>query len=375
MFGKDGIVSVKMNSDDSVVLQAILEHAAYQVFTIVQHGQIYITGTDFWHQALGHSATGYWSNAKDIYADVDILPKRPSHFWCSQCATYNSKEQAHKPVDGPRSKELFDLVHTNVMGPFKVKSMARKKYMISLIDDFTRYAEVNFLFKKSDASRVLQTFCENINTQTKRYPWSFRSDQEGEYINAELTDYFESKDIQHLITTAYSPESNGVAERYDQTLTNIVRPSHDNVPTSLWAEAFNWACYVKNRLPHSALMDETPYEVLFQKKPTISHLHPFYTKCYVHIPEEKWAAASKLDARALEGHFIGYTETTRRFHVYIPSQHKVDTYRQVKFEPSSYTSVDIYTPRPTSNNANQQILPHDHSRPTSPSDQLQYQVT
>jgi len=63
------------------------------------------------------------------------------------------------------------------------------------------------------------------------------------------------------------------------------------------------------------------------------------------------------------------------FRVYIPSQHKVDAYRQVKFEPSSYTSVDIHTPRPTSNNADQQILPHDYPRPTSPSDQLQSEVS
>jgi len=40
MFGKDGIISVKMNSDDSVVLQATLQYDAYQVFPIVQHSQI-----------------------------------------------------------------------------------------------------------------------------------------------------------------------------------------------------------------------------------------------------------------------------------------------------------------------------------------------
>jgi len=233
IFGKDGIISVKMNSDDSVVLQATLEHGAYQVFPIIQHGQIYITGTDFWYQALGHNFTRYWSNAKHIYADGDILPKQLSHFWCFQYATYNSKEQAHKPVDGLRYKKSFDLVHTDLMRPFKVESMGCKKYMISLIDDFTRYAEVNFLFKKSDASCILQAFCEKINTQTKRYPRSFRSDQGGKYINAELTDDFESKGIQHLVTAAYSPESNGVAERYNQTLTNMVRPFLDNVPASL----------------------------------------------------------------------------------------------------------------------------------------------
>jgi len=153
------------------------------------------------------------------------------------------------------------------------------------------------------------------------------------------------------------------------------RPSLDNVPASLWAEAFNWACYIKNRLPHSALMNKTPYEVLFQKKLTISHLRPFYTKYYVYIAEEKRAVGSKLDARALEGHLVGYMETTCIFRVYIPSQHKVDAYRQVKFEPSSYTSSDMHTPRPTSNNADQQILPHGHSQPTSPSDQLQSEVT
>jgi len=75
MFEKDEIISLKMNSDDSVVLQAILKHGAYQVFPIVQHAQIYITSIDFWHQALGYSSTRYWSNAKDIYADGDILPK------------------------------------------------------------------------------------------------------------------------------------------------------------------------------------------------------------------------------------------------------------------------------------------------------------
>jgi len=122
-------------------------------------------------------------------------------------------------------------------------------------------------------------------------------------------------------------------------------------------------------------MDKTPYQVLFQKKPRISHLRPFYTKCYINIPEEKRAAGSKLDARTLEGYLIGYMETTRMFRVYILSQHKVDAYRQVKFEPSSYISINIHTPRPTSNNADQQILPYDYSRPTSPSDQLQSEVT
>jgi len=125
------------------------------------------------------------------------------------------------------------------MGPFKVKCIGGKKYIKFLIDDFTRYAEVNFSFKESDTSRVLQTWCEKIKTQMNRYAQSFHSDQEGEYINTELTNYFESKGIQYLVTATYSHKSNSIVERNNQTLTNMVRPLLDNVPASLWAEAFN----------------------------------------------------------------------------------------------------------------------------------------
>ena len=114
---------------------------------------------------------------------------------------------------------------------------------------------------------------------------------------------------------------------------SIVGPSLDDVPPAPWAEAFNWAAYLKNRLPHSALNGKTPFEALFGIKPTISHLRPFFTKCFVHIPEEKRPAGSKLDARALEGRLVGYTDSGHMFRIYIPSQRKVDTFRQVKFEP------------------------------------------
>jgi len=148
------------------------------------------------------------------------------------------------------------------MGLFKVKSMGYKKCIISLIDDFTKYMEVHFLFKKSDASYVFQTFCEKIKIQIDRYYQSFCSDQGGKHINAELTKYFETKGIQYLIITIYSPESNTIAEHFNQTLVNIVQPSLDYVPISLWAEVFNWACYLKNRLLYSVLIDRTPYEIL-----------------------------------------------------------------------------------------------------------------
>ena len=158
--------------------------------------------------------------------------------------------------------------------------------MLTFVEYKTRYSEVNFLHKKSDASRLIKAFFEKVNTQTQRYPRSFRTDQGGEFVNGELEAYFKEKGITHQQTAAYSHESNGVAERYNQTLSAMVRPALEHALPSLWAEAYNWACYMKNRLPHSALNGITPHEALYNAKPSISYLRPVYTNCYAHIDKE-----------------------------------------------------------------------------------------
>jgi transposase InsO family protein len=145
---------------------------------------------------------------------------------------------------------------------------------MTLINDYSRYTEICFLKKKSDATSHLRRFCERVNTQTGRYPCSVRSDQGGEFVNNEWITYCFEKGIIHEITAAYSPESNGIAERVNLTLANMCRLSLADLPPSLWAEAFNWATYIKNWLPHTALDGKTPYEILYNKLPTISHLRP-----------------------------------------------------------------------------------------------------
>ena len=80
----------------------------------------------------------------------------------------------------------------------------------------------------------------------------------------------------------------------------------------LWAEAAATAVYIRNRLPHSRLPDQTtPYEALHGKKPSIKHLQPFGRRCFMHIPEETRPPGSKLLARSMEGRFVGYTKSNK----------------------------------------------------------------
>ena len=96
------------------------------------------------------------------------------------------------------------------------------------------------------------------------------------------------------------------------------------------------AVYLKNRLPHSAVKDQTPYEVLHGKKPTISHLQLFGTECFVHIPEEARPSGSKLQPRAEKGWFVGYNESTKiSWYTY----HQKDRL----FVPAMFTSLRVIT--------------------------------
>jgi hypothetical protein len=80
----------------------------------------------------------------------------------------------------------------------------------------------------------------------------------------------------------------------------------------LWAEAVNMAAYLKNRLPHKYLPSSTiPFKRFHSKRPTISHLKPFGSKCYVHIQEEEHSSGSKHLPRAREAIIVSYTSSPK----------------------------------------------------------------
>lgn len=92
---------------------------------------------------------------------------------------------------------------------------------------------------------------------------------------------------------------------------------HDQgLPLFLWAEACNTAVYLQNRSLHRALGYMTPEEAFSGKKPNIGHLHIFGCITYSYIPKEK---RTKLEPTAEKGIFVGYSETSKAFQIYIPA--------------------------------------------------------
>ena len=115
-----------------------------------------------------------------------------------------------------------------------------------------------------------------------------------------------------------SPSPNGVAERRNQILKDMVRSmvSNSNLPLSLWSEAMRTTTYVLNWVP-TKTVPKTPFELWKGWKPSLRHVHVWgcLAKARIYNPQKK-----KLDLRTVSGYFIGYAEKSKGYIFYCLSR-------------------------------------------------------
>ena len=151
-------------------------------------------------------------------------------------------------------------------------------------------------------------------------------------MSNEFKKYLEDHGIHHQETTAYTPQQNGVAERMNRTLINLVRSMlhHKDIGKEFWAEALDTAVYVRNRVTSRGLPpNTTPHHLWHDEKPDISHLRVFGSKCWYIIPKEN---LKKLDCRASEAMLLGYAKSKKAYKLWDTSANKVVLSRDVLFD-------------------------------------------
>ena len=97
----------------------------------------------------------------------------------------------------------------------------------------------------------------------------------------------------------------------------------------LWAETTRTFVYMQNISPHRVLGNKTPEEMFLGEKPKVSHLRIFGCPVYIHVPKEK---RSKLELSRRKGIFVGYSESSKAYRVYIPGFKQIETSRDVTFD-------------------------------------------
>jgi len=139
-----------------------------------------------------------------------------------------STQQTHSEPFYPvveRSTEPLQVVHFDLSGEIQVRSLGGSKLWITFIDDYTRFTYVTFLKSKEsqsilDAFRGYQAWAER---RTGKKIKAILTDGGREYLGVRMQ-YLWDTWVQHQPTQRYSPQSNGVAERYNRTMMDMARP-------------------------------------------------------------------------------------------------------------------------------------------------------
>ncbi|GJY60839.1 retrovirus-related pol polyprotein from transposon TNT 1-94 [Tanacetum coccineum] len=226
-----------------------------------------------------------------------------------------SKKKPHKPESEDTNQEKLYLLHMDLCGPMRVASINGKKYILVIVDDYSRFTWVKFLRSKDEAPDFIIKFLKMIQVRLKVTVRRIKTDNGTEFVNQTLREYYEKIDISHETSVARSPQQNGVVERRNRTLIEAARTMliYAKAPLFLWAEAVATTCYTQNRSIIRLRHDKTPYELLHDKPPDLSFFHVFGALCY---PTNDSENLGKLQPKADIGIFIGYAPTKKAFRIY-----------------------------------------------------------
>nr|GFA02181.1 retrovirus-related Pol polyprotein from transposon TNT 1-94 [Tanacetum cinerariifolium] len=155
-----------------------------------------------WHRRLSHLNFGAINHLarKGLVRGLSKLKFKKDHL-CSAFAMGKSTKKTHKPKSEDTNQEKLYLLHMDLCKPMCVESVNGKKYILVIVDDYSRFTWVR------------------LNVPVRR----IRTDNGTEFVNQTLRDYYEEVGISHKTSVARSPQQNEVVERRNRTLIEAAR--------------------------------------------------------------------------------------------------------------------------------------------------------
>jgi hypothetical protein len=242
-------------------------------------------------------------------------------------------------VKPSKVRGVLEIIHTDICDPFPVKFVNGVDSFITFMDDFSRYGYIYPIKERSEALDKFKIFKAEVENQHNIKIKLVRSDHGGEYYDrhtpyGQVPGPFVRFLQENGIVTQYSmsddPQQNGVAERRNRTLMDMVKSmlSYSTLPISLWMEALKTAVHILNRVP-SKSVPKTPYEMWTGKKSTLNYLHVWDCSAEAKLFNP---SIGKLDPKTISCHFIGYPDKLKGFHFYCPNRYiKIMKTRHVVF--------------------------------------------
>nr|GEX62617.1 hypothetical protein [Tanacetum cinerariifolium] len=177
-----------------------------------------------WHRRLSHLNFDYINLLlkKDVVIGLPKL-KYVKDQLCSSCEVSKAKRSSFKTKTVPSSKGRLNLLHMDLCGPMRVASINEEKYILVIVDDYSRYTWTLFLRSKDETPKVLKYFLTMIQRNLQASVIYVRTDRGTEFLNKTLRTFFKEEGIKHQTSTPRTPEQNGVVERQNRTLVETTR--------------------------------------------------------------------------------------------------------------------------------------------------------
>ncbi|GJY44555.1 retrovirus-related pol polyprotein from transposon TNT 1-94 [Tanacetum coccineum] len=207
-----------------------------------------------WHRRLNHLNFGTINDLarKDLVRGLPRLKFEKDHL-CSACQLGKSKKFSHRPKSENTNMEVLHTLHMDLCGPMRVQSIKGKKYILVIVDDYSRFTWVKFLRSKDETPEFVINFLKQMQVGLNKTVRFIRTDNGTEFVNQVMSEYYEGVGIFHQKSVPRTPQQNGVVERRNRTLVEAARTMmiFSKAPMFLWAEAvatalFGALCYPTN---------------------------------------------------------------------------------------------------------------------------------
>nr|GFA62620.1 putative ribonuclease H-like domain-containing protein [Tanacetum cinerariifolium] len=202
-----------------------------------------------WHQRLSHLNFATINNLvkNNLVQGLPKMKFEKDHL-CSMCKQGNIHQKHHKSKMAFASNKPLYLLYMDLCGPMRVQSISGKRYVLVVVDDYSRYTWVFFLHSKGEASEVIISFIKKTQVNLQLQVQRVRTDNGMEFKNKTLAKFFDEVRITQQFSAARTPQQNGVVERRNRTLVEATRTmlNFANLQSFLWAKAIATACFTQN---------------------------------------------------------------------------------------------------------------------------------
>ena len=285
------------------------------------------------HKRFGHACDERLKKLSDNCEGIELeMTERRA---CEGCAIGQARRQPFPEERRTKPTRPFEIVSSDIKGPLLATSEGYQ-YYITYNCLYSKWCWVTFLKTKSpeEVKESMQRFFTDSKAETKQRLNTLLTDNGGEYVNKNISEFLLIKGIKHQRTVPYSPEQNGAAERRNLTIMNMARTIliDAGLKPEFWIFAVRYAVYTQNRLPTKAINWKTPHELWAGTKPDVRHMRTFGCVAYSHVNS---SLRTSLDPTAERGIFLGYSQYSKGYIFMRENDKKVLVRRDMTFDEST----------------------------------------